>query len=59
MAHELDIKVVAEGIEDAACLMLLKEMGCDTGQGYHIGRPMSAEGIADYLSERPDAAAAA
>ncbi len=58
MAHELDIKVVAEGIEDAACLMLLKEMGCDTGQGYHIGRPMSAEGMADFLSERPDAAAA-
>ncbi|CAA9537410.1 MAG: diguanylate cyclase/phosphodiesterase (GGDEF & EAL domains) with PAS/PAC sensor(s), partial [uncultured Sphingomonadaceae bacterium] len=39
LAHELGMKVVAEGIEDAECLALLGEMGCDTAQGYHIGRP--------------------
>jgi len=44
LAHELGMKVVAEGIEDATCLARLAEMGCDTGQGWHIGKPMpSAE----------------
>lgn len=57
LAHELGMKVVAEGIEDAECLRLLKEMGCDLGQGYHIGRPMSADALADFLSERPRCAA--
>jgi EAL domain-containing protein (putative c-di-GMP-specific phosphodiesterase class I) len=39
-------------------LRLLFEMGCDTAQGYLIGRPMTADAITDFLSERPTAAAA-
>jgi EAL domain-containing protein (putative c-di-GMP-specific phosphodiesterase class I) len=58
LAHELGMKVVAEGIEDEECLRLLFEMGCDTAQGYLIGRPMTADAITDFLSERPTAAAA-
>jgi EAL domain-containing protein (putative c-di-GMP-specific phosphodiesterase class I)/CHASE2 domain-containing sensor protein len=58
LAHELGMKVVAEGIEDEECLRLLSEMGCDTAQGYLIGRPMTADAIADFLAERPTAAAA-
>jgi diguanylate cyclase len=58
MAHELGMKVVAEGIEDEECLQMLREMGCDSAQGYHIGRPMSADAMADFLIERPRAAAA-
>jgi len=57
MAHELGMKVVAEGIEDAACLKLLGDMGCDTAQGYYIGRPMSADALTDFLTERPSIAA--
>jgi EAL domain-containing protein (putative c-di-GMP-specific phosphodiesterase class I) len=57
LAHELGMKVVAEGIEDADCLQLLIEMGCDAGQGYHIGRPMSADAMIDFLAERPRHAA--
>jgi EAL domain-containing protein (putative c-di-GMP-specific phosphodiesterase class I) len=52
LAHELGMKVVAEGIEDAECLQLLTEMGCDSGQGYHIARPMSADAMIDFLGER-------
>ncbi len=52
LAHELGMKVVAEGIEDAECLQLLTEMGCDSGQGYHIARPMSADAMIEYLAER-------
>jgi diguanylate cyclase len=52
LAHELNMKVVAEGIEDAACLELLEEMGCDTAQGYFIGRPMPADALRDFMAER-------
>jgi EAL domain-containing protein (putative c-di-GMP-specific phosphodiesterase class I)/CHASE2 domain-containing sensor protein len=57
LAHELGMKVVAEGIEDEACLQTLTEFGCDTGQGYHIGRPMSAANLRVFLQgERRQAA---
>jgi EAL domain-containing protein (putative c-di-GMP-specific phosphodiesterase class I) len=51
LAHELGIKVVAEGIEDGACVEALREMGCDTVQGYFIGKPMSANAFLDMLGE--------
>lgn len=47
MAHDLGFKVVAEGVEDAACLAKLVEFGCDVAQGWHIGKPVpKAEFIA-------------
>jgi len=39
IARELDMLTVAEGIEDAATLELVKEYGVDYVQGFHIGRP--------------------
>lgn len=58
LAHELGMKTVAEGIEDKSCLDLLGEMGCDTGQGYYIGKPMSAHDLAVFLTDRSDEAGA-
>jgi diguanylate cyclase len=52
LAHELGMKVVAEGVEDAACLALLAEMGCDTAQGYFISKPLNADALAELLQER-------
>ena len=49
MAHELGMKVVAEGVEDEQCLVQLAEMGCDTAQGWHIGRPMPATDLIRFL----------
>lgn len=40
MAHSLDRRVVAEGVENAEILSALEAIGCDQIQGYHIGRPM-------------------
>jgi EAL domain-containing protein (putative c-di-GMP-specific phosphodiesterase class I)/CHASE2 domain-containing sensor protein len=57
LAHELGMKVVAEGIEDEGCLQLLREMRCDTAQGFHIARPMTAEAMAEFLGEERRAAA--
>lgn len=39
LAHDLGQTIVAEGIEDGATYALLREIGCDEGQGYHLGRP--------------------
>ncbi len=47
LAHELGLSVVGEGVEDSECLEALAAMGCDTVQGYHIGRPMTAS---DFLA---------
>lgn len=46
LAHELGLKVVAEGIEDPACLAFLEQIGCDYAQGYFIGKPLAADEIA-------------
>jgi len=57
LAHELGMKVVAEGIEDRQCLARLAELGCDTGQGWHIGKPMPAGEFAALVAG-PERAAA-
>src|SRR5690606_39351585 len=46
MAHSLGITVVAEGIEAEGQFAVLRERGCDQGQGFWLGRPMAAEDIA-------------
>ena len=38
-AHDLGIVVIAEGIEDAEELQIVRELGADLGQGYFLGRP--------------------
>ena len=49
MAHELGYSVVAEGIECAETQRLLLELGCDIGQGFHIGKPMALDLLAARL----------
>jgi len=43
MAHDLGMKIVAEGIEDRSCLELLTQYGCDIGQGWYIAKPVATE----------------
>ena len=49
MAHSLNIKVVAEGVETEKQLQFLKEAGCDGAQGFHIGRPMPSPEFAEQF----------
>lgn len=47
MAHGLGLKIVAEGIENHETWHILKNWGCETGQGYYMSRPV---GAADLLA---------
>ena len=40
LAHNLNITVVAEGVENAQVWNMLRQLNCDQAQGYHMGRPM-------------------
>lgn len=52
LGHELKMKVVAEGVETAKQLALLKQMNCDIAQGYFISRPIPAEQISSRYSNK-------
>jgi EAL domain-containing protein (putative c-di-GMP-specific phosphodiesterase class I) len=47
LARAFDLKTVAEGVEDAATLALLRELGVEFAQGYHIARPQATDGLQD------------
>lgn len=49
IAHQFGLVVVAEGVEDAACLALLQSLGCDYAQGYHFARALPAEDFQSWL----------
>jgi EAL domain-containing protein (putative c-di-GMP-specific phosphodiesterase class I) len=49
MAHRLGLEVVAEGVENATQLNFLRDEGCDTAQGYLLGKPMLADKAQDLL----------
>ena len=51
LAHNLGMRVVAEGVEDAATLEKLRRLGCDEAQGYLISRPVSAVDIVSMLEK--------
>ena len=57
LAHQLGMKVVAEGVETQDVLDLLAEMDCDIGQGWLIGRPMPAADLEAFLEGTTAAAA--
>jgi diguanylate cyclase (GGDEF)-like protein len=51
MATSLNLKTIAEGVETIEIAELLREMGCDMGQGYFWSRPLSAENFYNLLVE--------
>jgi len=56
LGRSLGLRVVAEGIEDAAQAEILREMGCDEAQGYFYARPMPASRVPWFLGEMAQAA---
>lgn len=50
LAHDLGLRVVAEGVETERGLALLREFGCDLAQGFYVGEPGPAELITARLT---------
>jgi len=51
MAHKLNLKVVAEGIETQEQIDFLRSNRCEYGQGFLIARPMSASQLEAYIQQ--------
>lgn len=51
LAHGLDLKVIAEGVENEATFELLRKMDCDEAQGYGICRPLPLDDMVAWLTE--------
>lgn len=51
MVKRLGYETIAEGVETKEQFQYLKELECDMIQGYYMGRPMPAQGIADILEK--------
>ena len=51
LAHGLGMKVVAEGVEDAATMALLAGLGCDQIQGWHVAKPMPLAALSEFLAQ--------
>ncbi|HEY9146018.1 MAG TPA: EAL domain-containing protein [Thiobacillus sp.] len=49
LAHSLGLSVIAEGVENAETLALLKGMGCEQAQGYHLSQPLPLDTLIDWL----------
>lgn len=54
LGKNLDIRVIAEGVEEALHVSKLKDMGCDEIQGYYISRPLVEEKLIDFLNTPAD-----
>jgi diguanylate cyclase (GGDEF)-like protein len=53
LGRNLDLVVVAEGVENQPTWDSLADLGCDMGQGYHICRPLESDALTRWLSNSP------
>ncbi|MEJ0069653.1 MAG: EAL domain-containing protein [Pseudomonadota bacterium] len=49
LAHNLNLKVIAEGVETLKALDTLRRLGCDFVQGYYIGKPMEGSRMPEWV----------
>ena len=53
LAHHMNFKIVAEGVEDIESYDKLKTLGCDIAQGYHISKPVPFDNFINWLETSP------
>jgi diguanylate cyclase (GGDEF)-like protein/PAS domain S-box-containing protein len=49
LSHQMGLRVTAEGVETAEQLAIVREIGCDSAQGYFFARPLPAPAFAEQL----------
>ena len=52
LAHNMNLRVVAEGIEDEETLRQISDMGCEEAQGFFLGKPMSSGELLHWMNNR-------
>jgi diguanylate cyclase (GGDEF)-like protein/PAS domain S-box-containing protein len=52
LGHSLGLEIIAEGVETAKQLALLRAEGCDEAQGFFYARPMSSEDLVAFVTQR-------
>lgn len=50
LANEMGLSVIAEGVETDTMWTVLKDMGCDAGQGFYMGKPMPDNEVMNWLA---------
>ena len=50
LAHDLGLRVIAEGVEDQATWDMLVNLGCDLAQGYHMSRPLPEAALRHWFA---------
>ena len=58
LGHNLEQRVIAEGVETDAVLVALREAGCDVVQGFLLGRPMPLDDLQRWMKKRGTGGAA-
>ena len=51
LAHALEMEVTAEGVDDPVAMALLRVMGCDRVQGFHVSPPLTLGALTDFLRD--------
>jgi diguanylate cyclase len=54
LAHNFELQVVAEGVEDKSTMDMLQTMGCDVIQGYYLARPMPEADFVKWCEDRAE-----
>jgi EAL domain-containing protein (putative c-di-GMP-specific phosphodiesterase class I) len=58
LAHDLGLRVIAEGVEDQATWDMLVKLGCDLAQGYHMSRPLPEAALRQWFAASAERRAA-
>jgi EAL domain-containing protein (putative c-di-GMP-specific phosphodiesterase class I) len=52
LGHNLDLRVIGEGVETDASLAALRESQCDVAQGFLLARPMTVDQLSAWITPR-------